>query len=431
MSRAETLRAIQCPACGAGLDVLGGGRVTIMVCPYCTTELDAVQNFAALRKFDGLTRPNTPFRLGMEGEIAGVRHQIIGILGQVERWKGREYRWSEHLLYSETHGYSWLSLESGHCLWSRRVRWSLPETYFTPAWINRQERRPHFRAEGRKWSYLESTSQTADYVEGSFTWVPKLGDLTTSISNLADGEILTVEAGATETEQTLSRWLPRAEVAQAFGLAESDLPRVTRKHPAAPLGSSQTGFCVSVAAIFTLASLLMMVAVQSATTKSMPPVIFDHAQMPLELPFEVTQPGRLTRIALESMVQNASVSYGLEVEDPDGTLLAEVEREIGYYSGTEGGESWSEGSRSASFVFRPEVAGRYSLRLTYEGGEVEPGEPETRVPSSVTLQVDDGHPTPGWLIFTFFLFPMLGAIAPLRRWKARQTRLRLGDWDEE
>ena len=82
MSR-ETLRAIQCPACGAGLDVLGGGRVAVMVCPYCTTELDAVQNFAALRKFDGLKRPNTPFRIGMEGEIAGVRHQIIGILGQV------------------------------------------------------------------------------------------------------------------------------------------------------------------------------------------------------------------------------------------------------------------------------------------------------------------------------------------------------------
>ena len=433
MSRAETLRAIQCPACGAGLDVLGGGRVAVMVCPYCTTELDAVQNFAALRKFEGLKRPNTPFRLGMEGEIAGVRHQIIGILGQVERWKGREWHWAEHLLYSETHGYSWLSLEEGHCLWSRRVRWSLPETYFNPAWINRQETRPSFNAEGRKWSYLESTSQTADYVEGSFTWVPKLGDLTSSVSYLADGEVITVEVGATETEQTLTRWLPRTDVARAFGLAESDLPRPQGRHPAEPLPQSESRFTLPTAAGFVVATLAMISWLDSQTTLALPPTQVPHETMPKDLTFEITQPARLARIELNSPVANAWVDYTLEITRPDGNELLEVEREIGFFSGRDEGETWSEGSQSTSLIFRPAEAGLYTLRLTHDGGARDPdpsGSPSI-LPARVTVQVQEGHSNAVWPSLAIILFLILGASAPLRRWIARKDRLRQGDWDEE
>lgn len=433
MSRAETLRAIQCPACGAGLDVLGGGRVAVMVCPYCTTELDAVQNFAALRKFEGLTRPNTPFRLGMEGEIAGIRHQIIGILGQVEHWKGREWHWAEHLLYSETHGYSWLSLEEGHCLWSRRVRWSLPESHFNPAWINRQETRPSFNAEGRKWSYLETTSQTADYVEGSFTWVPKLGDLTSSVSYLADGEILTVEVGATETEQTLTRWLPAAEVARAFGLAESDLPRPQARHPAEPLPQSESRFTLPTAAGFVLATLAMMTWLEGQSRVALPNLPVAHEAMPQDVTFEITQANRLALIELESRLSNAWATYALNLTGPDGADLIEVEREIGYFEGVDGGESWSEGSQTASLIFRPAEAGLYTLRLTHEGGAREPdpsGRPSI-LPAQVALRVYEGHSNAVWPSLALILFLMLGAAAPLRRWIARKTRLRLGDWDEE
>lgn len=431
MSRAETLRAIQCPACGAGLDVLGGGRVTILVCPYCTTELDAVQNFAALRKFEGLQRPNTPFRLGMEGEIAGVRHQIIGILGQVEHWKGREWHWAEHLLYSETHGYSWLSLESGHCLWSRRVRWSLPETYFTPAWINRQERRPHFRAEGRKWSYLESTSQTADYVEGSFTWVPKLGDLTTSISYLADGEILTVEAGATETEQTLSRWLPRAEVAQAFGIAESDLPPPQGRHAATPLPQSDDRFVLTTAASCAGALLLLIgwLGAQTHTLLHAQPFLLSDLPQTIDLP--VTQPGRLMGIDLHSNVDNGWHGFELDLEDPQGNLVFEREVGTSYYHGVDQGEFWREGDPEAQITLRPEQAGTYRLTLANGGSEMEPNELGGQPASHITVNVVEGKSSLSWIMLGLLVLLGFGAAGPLRRWIASKDRLRLGDWDEE
>ena len=432
MSR-DAIRAIQCPACGAGLDVLGGGRVTILVCPYCTTELDAVQNFATLRKFDGMARPKTPFRLGMEGEIAGVRHQIIGILGQVERWKGREWHWAEHLLYSETHGYSWLSLEDGHCLWSRRIRWSLPETYFNPAWINRQERRPSFRAEGRAWHYLESTSQTADYVEGSFTWVPKLGDLTSSISYLADGEILTVEAGASETEQTLTRWLQRAQTARAFGIAESDLPRPHNLHPGDPLPQSDDRFVLTTAGVCGVALLLVIGWLNAQTHILLPGQPFPLSTLPRSIDLPVTQADRLMGLHLRSNVENGWHGFDLELEDPEGNLVFEREAGTSYYYGREDGEYWTEGDRSAHVTLRPEQAGTYRLTLANAGSEMEPGlANEAANPATeVNLRVVEGEYSLSWIMGGFLVLLGLGAAGPLRRWIAHKSRLRLGDWDEE
>ena len=44
MSLGPHLKSIDCTACGAGLDILGGGRVTVHICPYCGTALDALDS---------------------------------------------------------------------------------------------------------------------------------------------------------------------------------------------------------------------------------------------------------------------------------------------------------------------------------------------------------------------------------------------------
>ncbi|MEC8014532.1 MAG: DUF4178 domain-containing protein, partial [Pseudomonadota bacterium] len=89
MSRAADLLAVNCTACGAGLDVLGGGRVIVHVCPYCGTALDAVEGYRALRKFNETPRPDTMLEIGQSGEIFGVRYTVIGLLQLEERWGGR------------------------------------------------------------------------------------------------------------------------------------------------------------------------------------------------------------------------------------------------------------------------------------------------------------------------------------------------------
>lgn len=44
MSLAPELKSINCTACGARLDVLGGGRVTTHVCASCGSALDTLDS---------------------------------------------------------------------------------------------------------------------------------------------------------------------------------------------------------------------------------------------------------------------------------------------------------------------------------------------------------------------------------------------------
>jgi predicted RNA-binding Zn-ribbon protein involved in translation (DUF1610 family) len=61
MTRHSTIKAVNCTSCGAGLDVLGGGRVTTHVCPYCGSVLDANDSYQAVKKFGDVKRPSSPF----------------------------------------------------------------------------------------------------------------------------------------------------------------------------------------------------------------------------------------------------------------------------------------------------------------------------------------------------------------------------------
>jgi hypothetical protein len=86
------VRSINCTSCGAGLSVLGGGRVRARVCEYCGAVLDAQHDFKVLATYRDMPRPSSPFRIGMEGEIDGVRWQVIGTLGRLES-VGGTWRW--------------------------------------------------------------------------------------------------------------------------------------------------------------------------------------------------------------------------------------------------------------------------------------------------------------------------------------------------
>ncbi len=76
MSAPDTLRSINCTSCGAGLSVLGGGRVAARGCEYCGALLDAQDNYKILEKYDKAPRPDSPISLGSLGEL-GDRKPVL------------------------------------------------------------------------------------------------------------------------------------------------------------------------------------------------------------------------------------------------------------------------------------------------------------------------------------------------------------------
>ena len=121
MSEAETLK-LNCTQCGAGLDVLGGGRVKTHVCSYCGAELDAQDDYKVIQQFRDMKRPDTPFDLGMTGTLWGAEFTVIGTMAWAEYYAGKSWHWVDHQIFSPTHGYAWLTVENGFVTFARKSR---------------------------------------------------------------------------------------------------------------------------------------------------------------------------------------------------------------------------------------------------------------------------------------------------------------------
>ena len=88
-------------------------------------------------------------------------------------------------------------------------------------------------------------------------------------------------------------------------------------------------------------------------------------------------------------------------------LVEGFELPISYYSGVEGGESWSEGGSSSGASTGTVPAGRYILRLEAQWGDV------WQQPATVNVRIRQGTPRIALWIFVLILlsmFPVLVAI---------------------
>jgi hypothetical protein len=87
--------------------------------------------------------------------------------------------------------------------------------------------------------------------------------------------------------------------------------------------------------------------------------------------------GRNVEVDLHLPLQNDWAFVTVDLVHEGSGELRSYGAELAYYSGVDGGESWSEGSRSSSHLFGAAQTGRHVLRL----------EVQTPAPSRHTLQV--------------------------------------------
>jgi hypothetical protein len=79
---------------------------------------------------------------------------------------------------------------------------------------------------------------------------------------------------------------------------------------------------------------------------------------------------------------NSWASYDIVVRK-DGKSIFSMAKEISYYSGYDGGESWSEGSRTAHAYFKVPDAGNYTIGIE--------GETNSRAsPKGLRLELREG-----------------------------------------
>ncbi|MEZ5934134.1 MAG: DUF4178 domain-containing protein [Alphaproteobacteria bacterium] len=377
MSTADTnIQAINCTACGATLDVLGGHRVRSLTCGYCGSVMDRHAGFQVVERHQNKPdRPYAPIALGMQSTLKGVPFTVIGMIQYVSHQSGpgwaESYDWISFQLFSPTHGYAWLTWNKGHYLFSYRTR-DLPEPV-VPKSLNQKDR---VRLGERTFRMFERYAAEVAYVEGELTWIARRGDKTHEVEAIDPPYLFSYEQSDDELEYSIGDYLDADEVHAAFGIEPAERPEGI--HPAQPFRpSGLVKALAKVGPIFAGVAILGLFAVSvlGSGREIVQSRIDDPSSTTWTVPFTVADAGRLLKIELSSDVQNNWVYYDIDVNDAktDAWVLS-LGQELSFYEGRDSDGRWTEGSKQAEALFKLPTAGDYEIEITASeaGGTIPP-----------------------------------------------------------
>jgi hypothetical protein len=357
-NKSKDIRRINCTQCAAPLSLHGGHKVSSLTCGFCGSVMDAHADFAILKRYKKLRRPNCPIKIGMSGVIKDVEFTVIGMVRYTSE---RIYHWVDLQLYSPTHGYAFLTYENRHFVFSRRIR-DLP----MPGKISRFKEKAPVTVSGRKFRAFEEVNAEINFVEGELTWVAKVGDKSHSIDCIAPPYGFSYEGNDNEIEYFLSEYIDQPLIYKAFNIDEIDQPTLkpSDNHPLRPypkegllhnLGifGGMFGFAALVIGIFILIFAGGNMIADQQFSRNTPNETVS---------FKVDNPDQLLELTLHSSVSNNWAYYDISVLKGTEEVFS-FGHEISYYEGYEGGESWSEGSTNGSALFKVPSAGTYHLGI--------------------------------------------------------------------
>ena len=354
----DALTALNCTTCGSPLPALAGHRAKALVCSYCGSVMDRHDGYKVLAQYRDMPRPDGPFKLGDAGKVLGVHQTIVGIVGVKARIEGITYHWTNYQLYSPTHGYSWMTWSDGHLVHSRKVRDATDHSqtlFFT---------KNQFTAAGRTFRMYESYDAVIHYIEGELTWVPKPGDTTRVIDGIAPPLGFSLAMSGEEIESELQTYLDRRDVLEAFGF-EDDLPRPFGVHALQPFTPGEFHASAARAAKYFL-PLALIGALGLSVAGGGSTIAKTHIRNTAQggtVAFNAKDTARLMSIDMKAPIRNQWSWYDMTLLHRESGEKVEFGSGLEYYAGREGGESWTEGSQTATLRFKPPRTGLYILNI--------------------------------------------------------------------
>ncbi len=351
-------QVLACPACGGAITLRAAGHSINVVCGHCGSLLDvAREEVSILQKARAQVR-ETPIPLGSRGQFEGQPWEVIGYQERCTGFdQGERYEWDEYLLFNPRHGFRFLAQDHGHWTLFQVVKagLGLPDNLRFDRFFSGQAR--------------------VEYVVGEFYWRVKKGDKVRVTDSIAPPYVMSVEEDKDETSMALGRYLPAAQVAGAFGLDPAKLPKPKGIAPNQP-----SPFAVRVPGVLKATLIAGLVAtgtqfVQAYQAKNqlVHATTFEatraNRQEPqVSPPFDLPQ--EQANLCLETWAQlnnNWADLTAILVDETSGARLA-LNQSMEFYSGSDGGERWSEGNTTAEDCFPAVPGGRYRLLLVSDAG---------------------------------------------------------------
>jgi hypothetical protein len=374
---------LACPNCGGSIELRVPERSLCVTCSYCGSILDCEGPLALLAEQSEAPKGQADLELGSVGTFEGMPFTVTGRLRRRATFSGGFVEWDEYLLHAREPGYRWLVCAQGHFSFV---------TPLAPGAV--REEAPRLASYRRQRFRLFDRGQAQVMgVWGEFYWKVTVGESVDTADYVAPPAMLSRESSAEELHWSLGVYTPLDDVRRAFqrpslrdarsGVAPHQPFRHRHWAPIAfGLGALLLACILLRAATsegravyagdFQLGSAgddSSLAPGQSSGAARAPDVFFTPA-------FDLVG-GRNVEVDLHVPLQNGWAFITVDLVHESSGELRTYATEISYYSGVEGGESWSEGSRSSSHLFGAAQTGRHVLRL----------EVQTPAPSRQRLQV--------------------------------------------
>jgi Domain of unknown function (DUF4178) len=396
-------RALNCPNCGAAVELRGFGYTLTVVCPNCLATLAASNpEIKVLGQIQEAQRRDLKIPLGSRGKMHGVEWQVIGF--QTRTVVGENDSWDEYLLFNPYKGFRYLTEYQGH--------WN----FVTP--LERMPQpcaiagRPGVSFDGKKFRHFSGCEAVTSFVLGEFPWRVAVGEKAICDDFIHPPFVLSSEMSENETNWSRGEYTAGAEVWKAFALPGKPEPArgVYLNQPSPYQGGMWGRFFWMLALLIGLAIAFSAFSHESVVFRDS----YHFSTLAPEPSFVTpvfTISGRTSGLELtvHADVDNNWAYFNFALIDDDHGTAYDFGREVSYYHGADSDGSWTEGGNSSTAYLASIPPGRYYLRVEPEMDAAGPYHNDTKRYNAVAYDITLRHDVPNyswfWIAALLLLIP--------------------------
>ena len=407
---------MRCPNCGGPLSLSVPDKTERVTCPNCDSLLDVNQgNLSYLKSLTPL--PNQPefvAPVGAEGEFPdGNKYKIVGAMVRSVTIEGETYYWHEYLLYNPMIGFRWLVHSDNH--------WNFVEPVNTADVENPQYYSAGAKVEygGKTFKIFQDATAVVAYVKGEFYWRVEQGESVRAVDYISPPQMLSLEMTSNEMNWSLGSYITNDQIEKIFGV--TSLPRPWGVAPNQPF-TGRWYYTWGLLPVLALLGLAVVLLPFRGNTRS---VLNENIQLPpqqnatapqavFSKPFEITA-NKNVHISANAPVSNAWADLDVDLINEQSQEVESVNVPIEYYSGVDGGESWSEGGQEQDATLSSLPAGKYTLKVegTWQNWQQ---------PMPITVKVEQGYNRGVNFCCAFLILLIVPILGLFRKWSFESSR---------
>jgi hypothetical protein len=391
-----------CPQCKAKIPSYEGGHARYLSCGVCLSYFK-YENNQFVKYLDYKKTVNIIIPIGTKGSYKNKKYQIVGAL-QVKE-SNAAYYWTEYVLKAEDGTYDFLSEYEGHWCFVKEIE------NFT-----RSKQTTTFRYKERDYTYFNYYKTLIVGAIGEFTWDLALEGKPTVKEYISPPMGLNHEYGNTTNKWFETEYLSKENVKSIFSLPSNFFIRIKNgPYSIEPFPVQiETYQLKRYAVMFLLAMLAIVFLVKGLANEKK--VL--SAEIPISSITVNSDSNNYVsnEFALASLTGTSAVSVKLIAQvdnnwiDVSFSMINQqsgqeyfFEEGVEYYSGYEGGSSWSEGSIEKEITLSEIPDGKYriSSKVAFREG--------TTLPKVFFVEINEGVT----LWSNFFILTAIGLLIPV------------------